>query len=957
MRRPHHTFCLCCAALAALLPRAAAAQGVPADPARADSAWVEVGEAPPDSALLVPDTVAIRAPVGLPTSGEPGSPPPSGEGRGLEHPITFTARDSLVITFAPEGADGDGEGDVATLFGGATATYDDATLTAREIDLLFDRETLRARGDPDAETDTSAAGRPAFAKGSEGFTGRELAYNLRSERGRVVGARTALDDGFLLGGVVKQVGPRTTYAADVAYTTCEYEDHPHWGLHAHRMKIVGGDWVYTGPARLYLLGIPTPLWLPFGFFPAAEGRRSGPLPPDYGEQDQLGFYLRNLGYYWAISDYTDLQLSGGLYTSGSYEGDARWRYARRYWYSGNLTLGYRVERRGEAQDPNFTRQRSVRVGWQHQQTLDAAETARLTGNVNLSSADYFRTAQSDFDDRVRQSTTSTVSFSKRWRSGRQLSLNLRQSQDFSTGQANLTLPTLSFSQPQRFPFRPEGSRGRRWYEKISVQYTGSLSNTYAFRPQEDSLGNAVAPDVSWLDGILDYDAYREATGEVERFQTEASHSVPVRATFSVERLPLVGVPLQLNLTPNLTYDEDWYARSRRVVTDGDGFALDEDGGVITEDSTGRFAPTVEERVTGFTAIRQVTASLSASSRVYGTFPWRVGPFDGLRHILSPTASLSFAPDYTDDFWGYFQTYKRRTADGGVVEEETPIINGIARQERRRLSLRLRNEFQTRRVREDSTGEVTRDALDLLDLDLSAGYDFAADSLRWSDLSLNGTTEIAGRVRVRFDATYSPYAVDPQGRQFDRLYLDQTGVPFRFLDAGFSASTSLRGGEDGGSPELAPGRRRRPRVPDLSDNGGLYPYDYRRSDLDFVDFSVPWSLTLDLAYSYDRSFVPDRDDRQTFTLNGRFNLGLTPNWRLSGRSGYDFENKEITPTEISILRDLHCWEMSFNWTPFGTYRSFGFSIYVKSGYLRDLLRLDVPRSDQTDRFGSLTGGQF
>ncbi|MDX1531412.1 MAG: putative LPS assembly protein LptD, partial [Rhodothermales bacterium] len=432
-----------CAALLALLPGPARAQTAPSDSAR-------VGLPDPTEALPPPQP-----------------PAPTGEG-GLEHPVAFSAADSLVIAFADSTEGGDG--DVATLYGEARADYNGAALNAYAIELLFEREELRARG---LERDTALVGRPAFESADGAFTGRELAYSLQSERGRVVGARTVIEDGYLLGGVVKQVGPHVTYVADGAYTTCSYEDHPHYDLRAGKMKIVDGEWVYTGPARLYILGVPTPLWLPFGFFPAAEGRRSGPLPPQYGEDPDLGFYLKNLGWYWAISEYMDLQVGGGLYSRGSFEVNPLFRYARRYYYSGNLQVGFARLRQGEAQDPGAGVRQAISVRWAHDQKLDAAGTASLNGNVDLSSTSYLRAVSDQFDDRVTQQTQSTVNFRKSWRrAGRSLSVNLRQNQNLSTGSATLTLPRLQFSQSALKPFYDRGDARDRWYEEISIAYTG-----------------------------------------------------------------------------------------------------------------------------------------------------------------------------------------------------------------------------------------------------------------------------------------------------------------------------------------------------------------------------------------------------------------------------------------------------------------------------------------------------
>jgi hypothetical protein len=852
----------------------------------------------------------------------------------MEHPITFAARDSLVIVFAEPA---DPNGDIGTLFGEARTAFDDGSLTAYEIDLLFARELLRARAAPDSDDLT---GRPTFQRGQEGFTGRELAYHLPTQRGRLIGARTSMQDGYLDGGVVVQAGPRVTYAQDVVYTTCEYEEHSHWGLHTHRLKVVDGEWIYTGAARLHILGIPTPVWLPFGFFPAIDGRRSGPLPVDYGEQVDLGFYLRNIGYYWALSDYTDLQLSGGIFTSGSYEGQAQWRYARRYWYDGGLTIGYRNERRGERQDPGFTANNQASVTWRHAQTFNASGTSRLSGNVDLRTSGYHRSPLVDFDRRVQQQTSSRITYSQRWASGRNMTIGYSQNLNLSDGSTTITLPNISFNQPQWYPFRPAGSRGTSWFEQINLRYTGSLDNRFEFRPPPVDQRTPEQQEISWLDALFSHTDYVTATGGTERFRSSARHQIPLSTRIPVRYLPLVG-PIQLDLNPNLSYSEDWHFRRNAPLTDEAGF--------VVRDTTGRPLFSTES---AFAPVRNATFNVGTSTQIFGTFPLRVGGIDGVRHVLRPAVSFAYTPDYTGGFWGRQATYTE--PDGTTLtyglQGAHPLQFGPIRPTQF-INLSLNNVLQTRLAREDRTGEVQRRVVQLFSLDANTGYNLAADSLNWRDVNVNFRSTIADQVTLNLTAVYSPYVVDEIGRNQNRLYFSETGLPLRFMTANFNASTQLRGRAGGGGPEIAAPRIRPPTFADLDGlaPGGLAPYDHRRPDLGFVDFRIPWSLSLDYNHGLTRNFRLGAEDHVISTLGATFDLGLTPTWRVSGRSGYDFASGEITPTQLSVLRDLHCWEMSATWMPFGQVRAFTFSIYVKSGHLQSLLRLDVPNVDRTRHF--------
>lgn len=885
----------------------------------------------PASAQELPDT--LRVPAAANPLPAPPAAPPVREGR-LEHPVRFAARDSLVIVFGRDGAD-----DVGTLFGEARATYDEAELTAHEIDLLFERETLRARGLP---TDTGLVGRPAFRRGAEGFTGRELAFNLATERGRIVDARTQVQDGILVGGVVKQADRRTIFAQDVIYTTCDLEEHAHWGLHTHRLKLVDGEWVYTGPAQLYLLGIPTPLWLPFGFFPSAEGRRSGPLPPTYGEQQQLGFFLNNLGYYWAISDYLDLEVAGGLYTSGSFEVRARTRYARQHLYTGSLALGYNAFRRGEPQDPAFAVSRDASLRWQHSQTLDAAGTTTLSGNVDLRTGGTRRLVTTDYRDRITQQTTSAVTFQRRWRSGRNINVSYNQNLNLTTGNTTLTLPTIQFNQPTWYPLRGRGSRGQRWYEQISLSYRGALSNRYTFTRLPENQLPEDAADVTWIDGLFDAEAFRRATGLDERFQTSAQHNVPLAGRLAIRQLPLVG-PIQLDVTPSLTYREEWFTRRQTPRLDADGF--------VVRDTTRFGNPIVFDTESAFTAVREATLSIGLATQAFGTVGWRIGRFDGFRHTLRPSVSLNFSPDYEAPFWGRVGTYTE--PDGTVVRFPVRREAALPGRAQQTLGIAVSNTLQTRLLSEDETGAVQRQLLQLLAFDVSTSLNLAApDTLGgWAPIRLNARTDAIPRVNVSVRASFSPHAADALGQALRRSYFSETGRPLRFLDAAVSLSTQLRGGQEGRGPTVQAPARRPGTLADLDGPAppGLAPYDFRRPDLGFVDFSIPWSLNLDLSYGITRNPRPDLPDARFGTLNAQFDVGLTPTWRISGNTGFDFERGEIVSTQLSVLRDLHCFEMSATWIPFGPVRAFSFSIYVKSGQLRDILRLNVPNVDRTVYF--------
>ena len=925
--------------------------------------------APADTTDLRVDS--LRPPP--PLRPQPAAPAPGGSR--LEHPVELAATDSLVISFGEAG------GDRGSLYGSATATYGEANLQAHRLDYLFDLEEVRAQGLP---ADTGLVGRPQFMQGGETFYGERLAFNLGTERGRVVGAETAIEDGFVQGEVVKVTEDSTLYILGGRYTTCDCPpgETPSYSLRSSRMKIVDQKWVYTGPIRLYIFNIPTPIWLPFGFLPAQDGRRSGPLPPNYGE-DEYGFFLRDWGWYWAINDYTDAQLRAGLWTKGSWSVAPSFRYARRYRYTGQLGVDYGRFRMGERADPDFSRNRTLSVRWTHNQTI--SPTANLSGNVNLSSTGYLRAVSERYDDRVTQQISSSINFSKSWRtSGRSLRMSASQQQSLSDGSASLTLPNLTFSQGRRRLFGlfagdgPSGG-GEPWYEKFTYSYSGSLDNRYRYdRATFNELLNAgldstaaqarldEIQEIEWYEALVSPAKYRRATLGETPFLFSARHSLPISASFNINRIPLLDRQVRLNVSTNANYTEEWFIETTTV----------------REDSTGRL---VRETQPDFFRLERVSTGGSVSSTFYGLFPFRIGRLNGFRHRVNPSLSFTYQPDLSTPFWGNVDTYYSPRDSAFVPylrSTGNPIGSSLA--EQRTFSFSLNNDLETKLVRTDSTGEVQERKLKLLDFDFSTSYNAAADSFRLQDITFNARTAIDpgqharfGRIDLSLRTSWSPYAVDAEGDLVDRWVARPetggfwqttsrvlTGRLARLMRLNLSVGTSLQsrnGGRQQNTSAPAAGTPfddgRSSLGPDLAfDAASPDPGDPFYNDA-YADFSIPWSLSLDGSYSLSRRFDDPSRFNRTATLNGSFRFSLTPKWQAQGRSGYDFIAHEFVLTNLSLFRDFECWEMSFTWVPFGPFQSYSFNLQVKSGKLAQLLRLSQPSSGVRDRFSGIGSGGF
>ncbi len=814
----------------------------------------------------------------------------------LTRPVEFVASDSLIIRLAASTR-------TASLVGDASVVYEDVRLSAWTIDILFDVDELQARG---LRADSGLAGRPTIIQAGEEFSGTSLAFNLNTRRGRIVGAETQIEDGFIRAGVVKAIEDSTLFIRDGVYTTCNCTENPSYSLRSKKMKMVGDDWIYTGPIQLFLFNIPTPLWLPFGFLPARDTRRSGPLPPTYGE-DEFGFYLRDFGWYFAMNEFMDLQLQTGFWTQGSWETRGLYRYRKRYAFDGQLQMDYARFRNGVRGDPLFAIRQTSAFRWTHNQTI--GQTASFNSNVNLSSTSFLRAVSQQYDDRVRQDLQSSLRYSQRWNS-RSVSVQASQRQSLANGQVNMVLPSLRFSQ-----------NNVKLLSTVTTSYTLNVDNRFDFAPLSDAqleaAGDPSAADISWWDALRSPSDFRRATGDEDPFSFRASHRIPVSAPFSIESLPVLG-NVRLNMSPSVTYTEDWFLRTEERT--------------LAVDSSAVLTSSRDE----FFALRQFSSSVNSSTVFYGQFPARFAGLSRIRHTVRPNVGFAYRPDFFDERWGYTRSVTNPSGE----ETQFAVVPGVSRGEQRAMTFSVNNTFEAKKR--------TDDIVKLFDLSAASSYNFAADSLKLADLRLTARTRIAGKVDVDARGTFSPYDLSPGGALTRSSAFTATTPLGRLTSANITVRTSLRSRTGAGNrPMTAP---RGGFVPGgLADPTGSAQILQSSLRSPNTDFSIPWSTSIDFTYGITK---PGLATIRRAILNTSFDFSLTPNWKVAGRTGYDIEQRELVTTNIALAHDFDCWQMSFNWIPFGSFQSWGFDLHVKSGHLRDLLRIRQPKSDINDRFGSL-----
>jgi hypothetical protein len=797
------------------------------------------------------------------------------------------------------------------LYGNADLKYGEIHLEAGYVEIDFRRNELYASGLPDSAG--VMQGIPVFTEGPQSFQSKEMWYNFETKRGRTLGVFTEEADGYLHGDIVKIQPSRIIHVQDGKYTTCD-DPEPHFHIGFRRAKIIPEDKIITSLAFLVIEGVPTPLVVPFGFFPNKRGQASGILMPSYGETANRGFYLENGGFYWGINDYVDLSLRGDIFTRGSWAARLGSTYRVRYRYSGSMNLSYAINILGEENLPGYERSRDFRVVWNHSQDPKARPNSVFRANVNAGSSQASRFNPVSDQDYLSNTFSSNVSYSASWAGRYNFSANFRHSQNTINRSVDLSLPEIAFSVNRLHPFRRKDSRGEaKWYENITMNYTMNARN-----------------DLRTVDSLL----FERETWS--KFRNGMSHSIPISHSFRILR--------HFNLSNSINYNERWYLST--IEKNWDPQAMYVQGGDTL------FGREVIDTISGFKAARDFNFSTSLNTRFYGMVQFRRGPVRAFRHVVSPNLSFSYRPDFGSPFWGYYQTYYNPVQDREVKYSifEQGIYQGPQPNRSGSINFSLANNLEMKvRNRRDTTARGERKIALFDNLSINGGYDIARDSLKFSDIRVSARTRLFNNFDITYSSGWTVYDTDSIGRSVNRFLWETDRKLLKLNNTnwslGFNYSLSsktrpsgagagqMRGmeGPDQGGPEGFPGLGE-------DDEGQIPAAEMVQLAPGVIDYSVPWSLRFGYTFNYNsrynyRDEQFDRNYVQSLNVSG--DMQLTPKWRLGFRSGYDFERKEITYTSVDIYRDLHCWEMTLNWIPFGFRKSYNLTIRVKSQMLQDL----------------------
>ena len=803
-------------------------------------------------------------------------------------PISANAIDEIIKYRATDSVAMNLDTRKAFLYTDGSIDYQSMLLQANRVVVDFDRQTLQAHGTLDTAGNT--IGRPYFKQDDAEYHADSITFNYNTQKGIIQGVITQEGDGFLHGRKVKKINDSVMYLSGGSYTTCNYA-HPHFAINFTKSKLITGNKIVTGPAWLTVEDVPTPVALPFAFFPITKQRQSGILIPSYGWMNYRGYYLKDGGYYFAINDNLDLSLLGELYTNLSWAAEAKSNYYVRYKYKGSVDMRYGQTFEGIRGDTaNFNSFNDFKFTWQHDQDPKANPYSRFSANVNLQSRNYNKNT-TNRNDYFNSTTTSSISYTTKLGPYLNLAASARESFNAQTGIMNIKLPSISLSSVTLYPLRRRNPAGAyRWYENISLSYVLNAEN------------NLTTPDSELFTPVT-----------LSRMQYGIKHSVPISSSIKVLRF--------FNWTNSFNYNERWHwSTIDRTYNPADGTL-------------------VTDTLHGFRTNRDFSVSSSLSTRIYGMFQFKYGPLKALRHVINPSVSFSYHPDFGDARFGWWKEYTDTT---DYVHRYSIFQNSLyggppdGRSGNLRLSvgnnleIKVQNPF-------DTAAEVKKVAL-IENLTFAMGYDLAKDSLNFSNLSVSGRTTLFRTLVLNYTGSFSPYVIDTLGRIHDQLLWNTEHRLFRMDNSTWSAqlSYSLNNNTFGGKDNSSAGGTAGRPTTTLVQTPSAVPIPVLLGG--YADFSVPWNVSLSYTFSHVDRYVASLMDIQSETIQSitlSANISLTKNWRVAMSTGYDISNKGMSYTSVDIYRDLHCWEMRFNWVPFGYYKSWFFQINIKADALRDV----------------------
>ena len=800
------------------------------------------------------------------------------EGKAVDS-VVFDARNKMIYSYR--------DGDV---------TYQGMNLKADYMRVDMQTKDIFAHGFSDTtETGEPMQTKPEFSDGGAPYAMDTITYNLDSRKALIKGIATQQGDGWLIGNRVKMQPDESIHIRDGLYTTCDCTDHPHFYINMTQAKVIPGKKIIAGYSYLVMEDVPIYFpGIPEAFFPVQTGPKSGILMPTYGE-DAKGFFIRDLGYYFTLGEHMDLAIRGGIYTLGSWEVSAVSQYVKRYKFRGNFNLSYSSIRTGEKGQPDYVNQNNYRIQWSHSQDAKANPGSTFSASVNLTSSGYSRYSATTVNDILATQTNSSISYSKNWEGTPfSLSLNLAASQNSRDKTISVTLPTITFNVASFNPFKRKEAVGKtRWYEKIKMSYSMKMTNTVSAK--EDTI-------------------FTKET--LNKMKNGIQHTIPVSTSLTLFNY--------INVSPSFNYTERWYFKKVSQQWNNETKTVD----------------TLDPEY-GFWRIYNYNASVSANTTIYGTYTAKKKErkLQAVRHTLTPNIGFAYSPDFSRQRYGFYETVQTDTT--GRFKVYSPFTDNAygvpGSGQQFNLTFGLSQSLEAKVRTKDTVKKVK-----IIDqISINGSYNFLADSMGLSNLPIQLRTTIYQNIGLNLSLTLDPYEVSPQGVRYNKLMWAR-GLPGRIQSISWSFGYSFKSREDksqvaGNDITSYPAEY----FNAWSDPYGQLNPAMRRQWMagQYYDFSIPWNLGFNYSISYNAQYVNNgttgyrKKINQTLNVNG--SVRLTPKTMITATTGYDFASRKMSMTSISITRDLHCWQMSFMWIPFGNHKSWSFNIGVKAASLADL----------------------
>ncbi|MCC7302737.1 MAG: LPS-assembly protein LptD [Bacteroidia bacterium] len=780
----------------------------------------------------------------------------------LKDKINYHSRDSIEV---------DLEHKIIHLYGKAEVSYEDIVLKAGYIRIDLGSNVMLASG---VDSAGNLVDRPTLSEQDKETVADTIRYNVETKKGWMYRVRTSEGEGYMYAQAGKKDSNDVYYIKDGKYTTCD-ADQPHFHIHVTKGKVIPDNKIVTGPAYLVIAGIPTPLAIPFGFFPNQRGRKNGVLLPAYGESPALGFFLKDGGVYFGISDYIDLAVKGDIYSKGSFGLKTFTNYSKRYSFSGNIAAGYSNFRNSYPEFPDFSNQKDFFVRWTHTQDAKKNPGTGFSANVNILSSNYYKFNSNTSGDYLANTFSSNISYRRSWKEANLVS-TLSHNQNTLSRKVDVGLPRTGFSLNRQYP--------AQWFNR------GAHRNRAI-----DKIGFSLSSDFENRISVTDSNLFIPTIADSMKYAFK--HTMPWSANFSFRKFPIT-------LTPSASLSSIWYFETVEKSYDLPGDSI------------------IILKKRGLSMANTFSASVAATTKLFMTYVFRRSAVKAIRHVVTPTIAYSVRPNYADPKYAYYGSYSTGL---GVPVVYSIYENGIfgvpPSGESSLLSFAMNNNLEMKlRASASDTTKKERKITMIESFGFSSAWNYAADSVQLSPVNLYLRTKLFKKLDVNLLGLVDPYALGSNGTKVNR-FLWNEGKLGRLTSGSVSVGTGLSGGKN------------KPKAGEKIKTKEAEQLKYVEEHPDYyVDFNIPWTLRVYYNLVYSRPALSETIT-QSVTFSGDFNL--TRKWKIGFNSGYDFIMEDFTYTNVSIYRDLHCWEMQFNWIPFGFRKSYTIDIRVKASVLQDL----------------------